>query len=473
MNLRSLTQWHPILWLTNRPKLLASAVFAMGLLLSWYAGELQRQRQLSDQKAWVQSELANFRSEIEKGLYVNLALVRSLSTDLVLHGDMSASDLAIISKELERSSPFQKSIALAPNFIIEHIHPLEGNEEAVGLNLLQDENQKKTMYRAIQLDDAVLAGPLELKQGGKAVVLRLPVWIKYEGVPRLWGAVSSAMDLDALMAASGYQKTSAQLNIVIRGVDAGGPAGEAFLGNDIEVSKDAVRMPIFVPGGSWLMSAEPKAGYSAKPWWQNSAGIFGLILSLILASAIYRMLHDRARIRHLANHDPLTMLGNRRKAMSDLKDLSSRSAHKAESFALLSIDLDGFKPINDRFGHEMGDEVLVCVAARLKACVRESDHVARLGGDEFLVMIANIDPRDREFLLKYAQRLRAALQAPIALSDAAQPVHLDASIGIAAYPLSANKIEDLMDVADQAMYRAKREKNHRIEFANDVSELMP
>jgi diguanylate cyclase (GGDEF)-like protein len=465
MNMRSLSQWHPILWLTNRPGLLASIVLLLGVVLSWRAGELQRQRELSEQKAWVQAELSNFRSELENRLYVSLALVRSLSIDILLHGDLNADQLIIIGKELQRNLPYQRSLAVAPNFIIQDVYPRANNEAAIGLNLLLDPIQKKAIYRSIQLDSAVLAGPLELKQGGRAVVIRLPVWVKTEGVPRLWGAVSSTIDFNELLKVSGFEKTSTQLNIVMRGIDAGGPAGAIFLGQSLTVSNDAVRMPIFVPGGSWLMAAEPKLGFQVSPWWANRAGIVGLVLSLAFALASYRILFDRSRIRHLANHDPLTMLANRRKALLDLKDLSEKNERSGQCFALLSIDLDGFKPINDRHGHEMGDEVLIVVAARLKACIRNGDRVARMGGDEFLVMVADVNKQDQAFLLKYAQRLRAALSEPISISDSATPVQLGASIGIAAYPRSANKIEDLMDVADQAMYRAKREKTHGIEFA--------
>jgi diguanylate cyclase (GGDEF)-like protein len=468
MNPRSITQWHPIVWLSYRPAITAAIILLVGVVLSWRAGELQRQRELSDQKSFVQTELANFRSELENRIYVNLALVRSLSIGILLRGDLSAQELAVIGEELQRNIPYQRSLAVAPDFVIRDVFPVEGNQKAIGLNLLEVPSQKKAMYRAIQLDDAFLAGPLDLNQGGNAVILRLPIWVKSDGVPRLWGAVSSTMDLNALLEASGLQNYSNQLNITIRGVDASGPAGDIFLGKEFNVSNDAVRMPIFVPGGSWLMAAEPKVGFQVKPWWANLAGIIGLVLSTLFALATYRILYDRSRIRHLANHDPLTALANRRKALIDLKALSEKNLRSGDSFALLSIDLDGFKPINDRYGHDMGDEVLIEVAQRLKSSVRSTDHIARMGGDEFLVMVADVNQQDQSFLLKYAQRLREALSQPMSISASQESVRLGASIGIAAYPRSANDIEALMEVADQAMYRAKREKSKGIEFAATI-----
>jgi diguanylate cyclase (GGDEF)-like protein len=468
MNLRSITQLHPIIWLSYRPAISAAIILFVFVLLSWRAGELQRQRELSDKKAMVQTELANFRSELENRIYVNLALVRSLSIGILLRGDLSAEELAVIGEELQRNIPYQRSLAVAPDFVVRHVFPIEGNQRTLGLNLLEMASQKKAMYRAIQLDDAFLAGPLDSTQGGNEVILRLPIWVRADGVPRLWGAVSSTMDLDALLQASGLQNYSDQLNITIRGVDASGPAGDIFVGKELNVSNDAVRMPIFVPGGSWLMAAEPLKGFEVKSWWANLAGIVGLALSALFALATYRILNDRSRIRHLANHDPLTALANRRKALVDLKEFSEKNHQSGDAFALLSIDLDGFKPINDRYGHDMGDEVLIKVAQRLKSAVRSTDRVARMGGDEFLVMVADVNHQDQSFLLKYAQRLREVLSEPMSISASEQSVYLGASIGIAAYPRSANDIEALMEVADQAMYRAKREKTKGIEFAATI-----
>ena len=295
----------------------------------------------------------------------------------------------------------------------------------------------------------------------------MPVWIKIEGVPRLWGEVSITLDFPALMKAAGLSQLEQSLDISIRGRDAIGPAGEYFFGDESQISKDAVRVPVFVPGGSWLISAQPKKGFGVQPWWQTSAGIIGLLVSLFSALASYRILFDRSRIRHLADHDPLTQLPNRRQAMSDLYSLTHRGKRNGQPFAVLSIDLDGFKPVNDKYGHDAGDEVLKTIARRLQSSIRTGDTVARMGGDEFIVLIDDPQANDEAHLLIYASRMRDILSQPIQLLQG-QRVYVGASIGVAAYPSHAKQVDDLMREADQAMYRAKREKSSGVEIAHAV-----
>ncbi len=457
----------PLFWLTQRPMLTAAIILIAGVFLSWRAGELEYQHDLSQQKNEIQTQVSNFRAQLETKLNYSVALIKGLAVDLVIREEMTPEQFASIAEELSSTNPAQRNLSLAPHFIVRDVYPLAGNEDVVGLNLLLDPEQKTAVYRSIQLDDAVLAGPFLLDQGGSGVVCRMPVWIKKEGVPRLWGAVSITLDFPALMEEAGLARLEQDLDISIRGRDATGPAGQFFFGDEKSISKDAVRVPVFVPGGSWLISAQPKRGFEIEPWWQTSAGIIGLLVTLFSALATYRILFDRSRIRHLADHDPLTQLPNRRQALSDLYELTHRSKRNGQPFAVLSIDLDGFKPINDAHGHDAGDEVLKTIAKRLLAAVRTGDTVARMGGDEFIVLINDPQVDDENHLLSYAARMRDILSQPIQIQQG-QLVYVGASIGVAAYPSHADEVDDLMREADQAMYRAKREKNSGVEIANAI-----
>ena len=447
--------------------LTAAIILIVGIFLSWRAGELQYQHDLSQKKNEIQTEVSNFRGQLEKKLNYSVALVKGLAVDLVIREEMTPEQFALIAKELSSTNPAQLNLSLAPHFIIRDVYPVAGNEKIIGSNLLLDPEQKAAVYRSIQLDDAVLAGPFELTQGGVGLVCRMPVWIKIDSVPRLWGAVSVTLDFPKLMKEAGLAQLEHNLDISIRGRDATGPAGEYFFGDERLISKDAVRVPIFVPGGSWLVSAQPKKGFGVQPWWQTSAGIVGLLVSLFSALASYRILFDRSRIRHLADHDPLTQLPNRRQALADLYALTYRGKRSGQPFAVLSIDLDGFKPVNDKYGHDAGDEVLKAIARRLESAVRTGDTVARMGGDEFIVLIDDPQANDETHLLIYASRMRDILSQPIQLLQGPL-VYVGASIGVAAYPSHAKKVDDLMREADQAMYRAKREKNSGVEIAHTV-----
>jgi len=454
----------PLFWLTQRPLLTAAIILTVGVFLSWRAGELEHQHDLSQQKNEIQSRVSNFRSQLETKLNTSVALTKGMAVDLVIRGELTPEQFASIAEQLSSTNPAQRNLSLAPHFIIRDVYPRLGNEKIIGQNLLLDSEQKIAVYRSIQLDDAVLAGPFKLEDGAIGVVCRMPVWIKLDGVPRLWGAVSVALDFPELMKEAGLTSLEQNLDIAIRGRDASGPAGQFFFGDDLRISKDAVRVPVFVPGGSWLISAQPKQGFGVEPWWQTTAGIIGLLVSLFSALASYRILFDRSRIRHLADHDPLTHLPNRRQALSNLYDLMHRGKRNGQPFAVLSIDLDGFKPINDEHGHDAGDEVLKTIAKRLLAAVRAGDTVARMGGDEFIVLIDDPKVGDDNHLLIYAARMREILSQPIQLQHG-KLVYVGASIGVAAYPSHGFQVTDLMREADQAMYRAKREKNSGVEIA--------
>lgn len=166
-------------------------------------------------------------------------------------------------------------------------------------------------------------------------------------------------------------------------------------------------------------------------------------------------------IQRQANYDPLTQLPNRR-LFRDRLELEIRKAHRsALPMALLFIDLDNFKEVNDTLGHDRGDELLVEAARRITECVRESDTVARLGGDEFTVILSELD--DISGVERVAQNIIATLVAPFLL-DGEFKAFVSASIGITIYPDDAGEIEDLLKHADQAMYVAKSAGRNRYSY---------
>lgn len=156
-------------------------------------------------------------------------------------------------------------------------------------------------------------------------------------------------------------------------------------------------------------------------------------------------------IEHLASHDSLTGLLNRAKFMECLVAEVALARRMQSRFAVLYLDLDGFKPINDTHGHAAGDHVLAWVAQTLRRVARESDFVARLGGDEFAVLQRGIDMHEQAVAL--AQRLTDALSQPWTLGTV--HVQVGASIGMAMFPEHGSDPESLIAAADQAMYLAK------------------
>ena len=155
------------------------------------------------------------------------------------------------------------------------------------------------------------------------------------------------------------------------------------------------------------------------------------------------------RLNHLANHDPLTGLPNRNLLHDRLAHAIAR--RREGMAAVLFLDLDRFKLINDSYGHDVGDELLKAVAARLSACLRGEDTVARLGGDEFVVLLEDLPGIDAAASI--AGKIAARLAEPLSVGGRELP--LAASIGIALYPRDGRVPQDLLKNADTAMYRAK------------------
>lgn len=185
----------------------------------------------------------------------------------------------------------------------------------------------------------------------------------------------------------------------------------------------------------------------------------GEALSRILRHAVerHRLTMELKRMREreyfLATHDPLTELPNRLLFAEQSKQAIAQAHRNKTKLALLFIDLDGFKPVNDTHGHAAGDELLKQVAEVMRQTIREGDTAARVGGDEFTILASPITTRDEPEQL--AKRLLSGLETIHQVEGHA--VSISASIGIALYPNHGDEMEALMRVADSAMYRAKQD----------------
>lgn len=191
----------------------------------------------------------------------------------------------------------------------------------------------------------------------------------------------------------------------------------------------------------------------------------GSVIVLIGLFATYRWaaLRERAsqqRIEHLAHHDMVTGLPNRALLSDRLEQEVARARRANGGFGVLMIDLDGFKQVNDRWGHAAGDRVLAIVAQRARQCLRASDTVGRLGGDEFLAILPEASLAGA---VNAAEKIVAALAQPYPLEKG--EALLGASVGAAVYPTHGDAPDVLQKAADAALYQAKREGKNRVRTA--------
>ncbi|MFK7976770.1 MAG: diguanylate cyclase [Halioglobus sp.] len=188
-----------------------------------------------------------------------------------------------------------------------------------------------------------------------------------------------------------------------------------------------------------------------------SAMAIALVSIIIIYAEMNKALRHNLQLsneelRHLSTHDQLTRLPNRRFYDERIGTALTRAADQNNLAALLFLDLNNFKNINDTYGHGVGDRLLATVAQRIQNTLRETDLVARLGGDEFAAVLEDV--KSPEEVMRIAQKLSEAIEQPFSVRQ--KPLTFSASIGVAIYPIDGRQQQELEEKADKAMYLAKK-----------------
>jgi diguanylate cyclase (GGDEF)-like protein len=375
------------------------------------------------------------------------------------------------------------------------LSPSERSRGLVGFDFASEAVRRAAVEQAIRTGRAVATPPITLLVGPgvrDGVVSFVPVYRPGEpgsGAQRAPdGLVYGVFDIRAMIEnIVGAKRILAGFDIYL--FDPDGPPGERLLywpagsaAAGAAPSEPALRAGSYQEGvvsiidRRWGALLLPAAGIEGDHLTGNSIPLVvgGLLLTCLvvinltasqsrnrqleaLTSSLTKTtegLHQQAeKITHMARHDALTGLPNRRAFAEDLLLETTHARNGETAFAILLIDLDRFKPVNDTHGHLVGDQVLCEVARRLCCVIRAGDSVARLGGDEFVVVMRGDDERGAAGQL--AERTIETLTQPITVAGAT--VELGASIGIARCPTDATTTEFLLRAADLAMYAAKRQ----------------
>lgn len=352
------------------------------------------------------------------------------------------------------------------------------NRAPLGSDVWLDAERRSALEKARDSGLAAISDKLRLKSDGDsgappAFIMYLPIYAR--GQPHdsvemrrahLVGWVYAAFHMNDFMA-SLYGTQPPGLTLAVYD---GADASEANLlyrsagGDPAQRSGVSADEYMVVAGHNWTLSLstqkafENRYGHGIET---VSAGA-GIVLSLLLATVAWLMVNGRDRalrlaeamteeLRHMAQHDPLTNLPNRALFNDRLNQELARATRRHGRFAMLFLDLDHFKPVNDNFGHAVGDQVLRQAAMRLRNSVRAADTVGRIGGDEFVVLMAQLS--DSDSILALAEKLREALRQPFVIDG--HELSISCSIGVAVYPEDGTDAMTLTKGADDAMYRAK------------------
>lgn len=523
----------------------------------------------------------------------HLAAAEGLAAYIASNPDLNAAEFDAFAQAIFSRHDFLIDLTAAPDMVIDRVYPLAGNQSTLGSSYLNSPSQREAVMRARDGREAVLAGPLELVQGGVAMIGRLPVFVHEEdGTSTFWGIVSATMDAHKIYAAAGLTRRGQDLQIALRGVDGQGSRGEVFYGSaELFDAQDVILLPIAIASGNWLMAAQyaPLTGLAEDVWllrilalgiaavcllwleqrrrvrdnlhfyekqmrsneqllqeagklaavagWKidaeartvyfskefsNIVGIeqidfasrdavmsnlppqsqkvldeivrrsfetaepFDIELSLerdegsrwlrIMGNPVVRNgkvmemvggiqdITERKEFMHTierqATRDSLTDLPNRQQFDTFLEREILAAQRRKQRLAVLFIDLDNFKSVNDNLGHSGGDVLLVEAAKRIQACTRKSDTVARLSGDEFAVILPDIGSSEGASVV--AQKIVATMCQPFEVY--ARRVFVSASLGVAVFPDDGVDADTLLINADQAMYEVKKSLRNDYSF---------
>lgn len=428
------------------------AALAGGLDQYWRKGEAFLLNQITTSHA----------VDIERRLSRALSAAYILGSE-VRHHNGALDDFEPYAQELIDRLGAITNLQLAPNAIIRDIYPLPGHEKALGLDLRREGGGIKETLRAIKTRQLTLVGPIELAQGGASLIGRQPVFLETDnGEDTFWGFASVLIYLDELISAAeldqlqkeGYRYRLSRINPITH-------REEVFAGTSEPFSTTTVTQNIQVPGGEWkLYVTNPNNSFHELSYWIVMT--LAMLGSALIGFALYWLLRQpmvlqktvaekTGELEQLAYYDALTGLYNRRFFSELLKKYVASAIRRGDKLALLYLDLDNFKLVNDTQGHDAGDELIKIIAQRLNKALRSSDIFARIGGDEFTILLRHLKRPDEAGHV--AEKLFKLLEEPVLLRN--REVSVSASIGITLIPDDANHYREAMKNADLAMYAAK------------------
>lgn len=444
---------------TTLNRLLPIGFALVGIGMSVALGRLDVQRQESELVANASARLSGVRAALEAQLRSAFGETEGIAQLISADGEISPDHFHDMARQAIASVPHIRHISVAPADVIADVYPIKGNQSIIGVDYRHLPDQYPMLQRARDHHTPVLAGPVQLYQGGRGLVYRRPVFLKgHKGVKLYWGNVSIVADIDRLLGAAGLDLDPG-FELALRGADGQGSVGGMIWGDPKLFDEHAVTVNVDVPGGLWQLAASPLGGWPSMSLFASPLFLFALTctgLFTVFVAQLNRSNHlinlrnrelkqSQAQLERLAHYDAITGLPNRLLFNQRLQAAIS----SAQQMAVLVLDIDGFKQVNDSLGHPMGDLLLQQATARFMQLIDGQDGLCRLGGDEFAFMLFGTESA----CLERVQGLLQTLQLPFDLSGNAALV--TGSIGLAWYPEHGQSSDRLLRHADTAMYAAK------------------
>ncbi|MXN66831.1 diguanylate cyclase [Stappia sp. GBMRC 2046] len=432
-------------------------VLFAGILLTELIANLMNDAARERLQATALSRLAEARAKLEGEINATLYIGQGLVSYAATRPGLSQEEFQRFAEQTVSIGRNVRSVAIAPDNVIAYVYPLASNERALGFDYRESADQWPAVKRVMDERATIIAGPVDLVQGGRALIARTPIYrpgldSDPQAEPGYWGVASVVINMEGLFADAGILPKTGGYEFAMRGADGKGADGDPIMGDPALFENDAVTLPVSLPHGSWELAARPAGG-----WYVDKTGIhaargigYGISLLIAVLSGLVVSAHQRARA--MALHDPLTGLPNRRLLEDRLSQLAALCERTDLGFLVLYLDLNGFKPINDAYGHAVGDALLQEIGRRITDATRRSDTVARIGGDEFVIIVPGAGGEQTARHL--AGRLRQRVSEPLIIGE--RSITIEVSIGWAAFPTDSSSVDDLLALADRRMYSAKK-----------------
>ncbi len=421
---------------------LISFIFLFTILQSFIQAEVKKIEALNAVK--LADHANNLKSQLNSELNALIYLSSGISSYLsAYHDELDPKKVEIMLATLHKEAKHIRNFGIAIGYQMRFIYPLAGNEVALDLDYRNQLEQWPLVKKAIETHEGVLAGPVNLVQGGSALIYRYPVYINEQ----YWGILSTVIDKDSLL----KEIFEHHYKIAIR-VKSDTKLSVKMIYGDASLFTDpnAYITMSNVPNAIWEWAiVKANQGSSSLAY---LAKLMAWVISLLISCFLFFILKDRKNLEQEAKLDSLTGLPNRQLLNIRLNHALKHASMNSKLMAVMFIDLDYFKNINDRYGHDIGDEVLKIFSNVVSNIIRSDDILCRIGGDEFVIMLNELNlARDASMI---AESIFSAFKKPVMIDT--HPINIDLSIGIAIYShASKETARSILKKADIALYDAK------------------
>lgn len=403
---------------------------------------------------------------LEKSIQINNVITKLLYktqmlSSLVLHSSGEVQNFDQIAATIV-DDPAILNILIAPDGVVSDVYPLEGNEEVIGFDFFSENAGNKEAVLAKETGELVLGGPFVAVQGEKVLVGRLPVYTtEPDGETRFWGLVSVTLKYPEALDGAGLNELQIQdLAFEIWRINPDNNEKQiiAYSPHSYRTNMDYVEKQLFIANAEWYFRI-----LSVRAWYEFPETWISILISICVSILIAAVTQKNQRLRvlkvkleRLSNTDPLTGIYNRRYFMEFVGRQMERVSRTGSKSYVIIFDLDHFKLVNDRYGHQAGDAVLIELTSRVSNTLRSYDVFARYGGEEFIIFASDLDKMSAMQLM---ERIRRSIAGnPVEYKGAS--ISVTASFGLApAAPV--NQLEPAIALADEALYEAKSEGRNR------------